>query len=178
MSGQDQIDALWRVEAAKVFMWALHLIPELHTPDAQADLDLLKSEILSRPAKLFSSASLRPATEIDHAREIAELWHWRSRTEELIREERPFPIDEEVFRKQGIKSYSDIVRMAAHAAHESGDLDLLIGGDFGVNGKAYADLSSEEWSEVRSISIERHRALNWLCGYSPGNDWDATPIDT
>ena len=178
MSGQDQIEALWRVEAAKVFMWALHLIPELHTPDTKADPDLLKSEILSRPANLFSSASLRPETEIDHARDVAELWHWRSRTEELIREERPFPIDEEVFRKQGIKSYRDILRMAAHAAHESGDLDLLIGGDFGVNGTAYAELRSEEWSEVRSISIERHRALNWLCGYSPGNDWDATPTDT
>jgi len=68
--------------------------------------------------------------------------------------------------------------MAAQAAHQRGDLQLLIGDDFAVKEKSYAELSPAEWPEVRSISIERHRALNWLCGYSPHNDWDATPTDT
>ena len=54
----------------------------------------------------------------------------------------------------------------------------MIRDDFAVKGKSYAELSPEEWSEVQSISIERHRALNWLCGYSPHNDWDTTPTDT
>jgi hypothetical protein len=68
--------------------------------------------------------------------------------------------------------------MAANAAHESGDIRFVIGDDFGVKGKPYGELSPEEWSEVRSITIERHRALNWLCGYSPNNEWDQTPTDT
>ncbi len=178
MSSQEQIDALWRAEAAQVFMWALRLIAELPAKNTQADLDLLKSEILSHPTNLLSSAVLRSQAEIDHARDVAELWHWRSRTEELIREGRPFPSDVEIFSSQGLKSYRDIVRMAAQAALQRGDLQPLIGEDFAVKGKSYAELSSEEWPEVRSISIERHRALNWLCGYSPHNDWDATPTDT
>jgi hypothetical protein len=31
---------------------------------------------------------------------------------------------------------------------------------------------------VGSITEERHFALNWLCGYAPDNDWDATPTPT
>jgi len=177
MSSQEQIDALWRAEAAQVFMWALSLIAELPAPYTQADLDLLKSEILSHPTNLLSSAVLRSHAEIDHVRDVAELWHWRSRTEELIREGRPFPSDVEIFSSQGLKSYPDIVRMAARCS-STGRLQLLAGDDFAVKGKSYAELGPEEWSEVRSISIERHRALNWLCGYSPHNDWDATLTDT
>jgi len=26
--------------------------------------------------------------------------------------------------------------------------------------------------------MERHKALNWLCGFAPGNRWDETPTDT
>jgi hypothetical protein len=177
MPSQEQIAALWRADAAQVLMWALHLVTQLPAPETQASPDLLKSEALSRPVEFLTSSLLRPEREIDRAREIAELWHWRSRTEELIREGRSFPSDEDLI-TQGIKSYRDIVRLAVNAAHERGDVHLVIAGDFGVKGKAYTQLSLEEWSEVRSISVERHRALNWLCGYSPSNDWDSTPTDT
>ena len=50
--------------------------------------------------------------------------------------------------------------------------------DFPAKGKAYRDLTADEWSEVRSVCAERHYALNWLCGYAPGNDWDHTPTET
>ena len=50
--------------------------------------------------------------------------------------------------------------------------------DFPANGKAYRKLSAQEWSEVRSVTFERHIALNWLCGYSLGNEWDQTPTET
>jgi hypothetical protein len=176
-SSQDQIDALWRAEAAQVLMWALCLIAELPALDAQANPNLLRSEALSRPVEFLASPVLRSEREIDHAREIAELWHWRSRTEELIRDGRSLPSDENLI-KQGIRSYHDIVRLAASAAHQRNDVHLVIAGDFGVKGKAYAQLTLEEWSEARSISLERLRALNWLCGYSPNNDWDSTPTDT
>jgi hypothetical protein len=177
MSSQDQIDASWRAEAAQVLMWALSLITGLSAPETQASPDLLKSETLSRPVEFLASALLRPAREIDHAREVAELWHWRSRTEELIRDGRSLPSNENLI-KQGIRSYHDIVRLAANAAHKRNEIHLVIASDFSVKGKAYAHLTPEEWSDVRSISVERHRALNWLCGYSPNNDWDSAPTDT
>ena len=177
MSLQQHLDGMWRMEAGQVLMWALRLIPDLSAPDKQTDLDLRKIEILSRPTSFLSAAALRNQSEIDRARNVAELWHWRSRTEELIREGRPFPADETTL-TQGLRSYQDIVRRTAKAAHERGDVQSVIGHDFGVKGKSYADLRPEEWSEVRSITIERHRALNWLCGYSPNNNWDETPTDT
>lgn len=50
--------------------------------------------------------------------------------------------------------------------------------DFAAQGKAYRDLTDDEWSEVQSISIERHLALNWVCGYAPNNRWEETRTDT
>ncbi|HEY6300305.1 MAG TPA: DUF4272 domain-containing protein [Candidatus Binatus sp.] len=177
MSLQQHLDGMWRLEAAQVLMWALRLVAQLPEPDAQSEIDLPKLEILKRPTSFLDSAALRIQSEIARARNLAELWHWRSRTEELIREGRPFPAGE-AMHQQGLRSYQDIVRRAAIAAHESGDIHFLVGDDFGVKGKSYAELSPGEWSEVRSISVERHFALNWLCGYSPNNEWDQTPTDT
>jgi hypothetical protein len=34
-----------------------------------------------------------------------------------------------------------------------------------------------EWSPAVAIARERLHALNWLCGYAPGNRWDETPAD-
>jgi hypothetical protein len=31
---------------------------------------------------------------------------------------------------------------------------------------------------VKSVAVERHFTLNWLCGYAPGNEWDDTPTGT
>lgn len=177
MSPQKHLDGMWRLEAAQVLMWALRLIAKLPEPDTQSDIDLPKLEMLDHPTSFLNSAQLRTQSEIDRARNVAELWHWRSRTEELIREGRPLLPDEQMTR-HGLRSYQDIVRSAVNAAHDSGDVHFITGDDFEVKGKSYAELSPEEWSEVRSITIERHRALNWLCGYSPNNEWDRTPIDT
>ncbi len=149
MSAQQHLDGLWRYEAAQVLMWALRLIAEMPAPDKQAGSDLLKSEILDRPTSFLSSAVLRIRAEIDHARDVAELWHWRSRTEGLIREGQPFASDEETIR-HGLRSYQDVVRMAVKAAHERGDVNLIIEEEFGVKGKSYAKLSPMEWAEIRS----------------------------
>jgi hypothetical protein len=63
-------------------------------------------------------------------------------------------------------------------ANEKGLLEQIIYEDFAVWGKAYRDLSSDEWSEIRFLSLERHRAFNWLCGYASSGDWATTPTDT
>ena len=48
--------------------------------------------------------------------------------------------------------------------------------DFPAFGKAYRNLSEDEYEQATSIAMERHLALNWLCGYD--SDWDETPTDT
>jgi hypothetical protein len=176
MTPQQQTNASWRVEAAQILMWALGLISELPPYDTQADHDLLK-QIPSRDMPRFiSSARLRNASEIDRARADAELWHWRSRTRQLIEEGRDFPVDKQT-RAAGFSSYDEIVRFTAKKLTEEGRMSA-VEGDFPTKGKAYCKLSAAEWSEVRSITMERHFALNWLCGYAPENKWDETPTDT
>jgi hypothetical protein len=177
MSPQQQVDACWRVEAAQVLMWSLGLIPQLPPYDTQANHDLLKQIPTADIARFVSSAKLRTESEIDQERANAELWHWRSRTRQLMEEGREFPANEQSM-DAGFNSYDDIVRYTARRFAAEGRMPACIDDDFPVKGKAYRKLSAQEWSEARSITLERHYALNWLCGYAPGNDWDKTPTDT
>ncbi len=71
----------------------------------------------------------------------------------------------------------DEQREAARQAAATGSV-AVIDDDFAARGKAYRDLTDEEWAEVRSITLERHFALNWHCGYAPDNRWDETPTET
>ena len=78
----------------------------------------------------------------------------------------------------GFHSFDDIVRLTARKSSENGRLPACIEEDFPAKGLAYRKLSPQDWSEVRSITIERHFALNWLCGYARANEWDETPTST
>jgi hypothetical protein len=176
MTHQQQLNAMWRIETVQVLMWALGLVTSLPPYDTQTSHDLLK-EIPSEEIERFvKSARLLPSGEIDRARDLAELWHWRSRTRQLIEEGHTFDSDPKM-RAAGLETFDDIVKFTANRCKEEGRFEV-IDEDFAVHGKPYRDLSSEEWSEIRSITFERHFALNWLCGHAPNNQWDETPTDT
>ncbi len=177
MTDQQQTDALWRVEGIQVLMWALNLLPDLPSYGTQADGDILKAVPSDDVAGFIASARLRPDDEIDAARSLAELWHWRSRTRQLIEKGDHFTTDAKL-RAAGFNSYDDIVRFTAKQASKEGRLESIVHDDFGVNGKAYRDLDTKEWSYLQSVTVERHFTLNWLCGYAPANRWDETPTDT
>lgn len=176
MSFDQQVNASWRMEAVQVLMWALGLIRQLPAYDTMAGHDLLKMVPSDFP-KFIASARLRNEAVIDDARDLAELWHWRSRTRQLIEEARAFPADAKM-KAAGFHSFDDIVRFTARKSSERGRIPACIDDDFPAKGKAYRKLTSQEWSEVRSIRFERHFALNWLCGFAPGNEWDETPTGT
>ncbi|MCB9865755.1 MAG: DUF4272 domain-containing protein [Phycisphaerales bacterium] len=175
-SEQQQIDGTWRLEAAQTLMWALGLLPKLPPYDSLAEPEVLKPVPCQETAGFIAQARLRDAAEIDQARDLAEFWHWRCRTRELI--ERGEVLEpNEAMKSAGLNSFDDIIRMAAQRGAEDGSF-ASIDGDFPARGKAYRDLTADEWSEVGSITRERHFALNWLCGYASGNRWDKTPTDT
>jgi hypothetical protein len=177
MTEQQQVEASWRMEAAQTLMWALNMIRELPPYDKMADHELLK-QIPSRGVAAFiQPACLREQAELERARDTAEFWHWRSRTRELIERGDPFP-DDASMRDAGFHSYDDIVRFSARNAAQKRTIPPCIEDDFPAQGKAYRDLTDGEWSQVRSITVERHFTLNWLCGYAPANNWDETPTDT
>ncbi|MBX3432212.1 MAG: DUF4272 domain-containing protein [Pirellulales bacterium] len=177
MDAQQQVNATWRLEAAQVLMWALGLVPRLPPFDTQANHDLLKQIPTGGIRRFVSSVCLRSEQEIDQARDDAELWHWRSRTRQLVEDGDEFPASDQL-RAAGFNTYDDIVRVTARNLAEEGRIQATIGEDFPAKGKAYRKLSAVEWSVVRSITMERHFALNWLCGFAPDNKWDETPTDT
>jgi hypothetical protein len=168
MTGEQQMNACWRIESLKALLWAVGLVDSLGPPDTPADGELLHSVCEER----LHSARLRAPRELENERSLAELWHWRSRTERLIRERHPFAVE------KGPKSFSEVVKMSAKAAFQKGDIKEIIRDDFPARGKAYAELTADEWAEVTSISVERHYALNWVCGRAPMNRWDETPTST
>jgi hypothetical protein len=176
MTQQQQADASWRMEAVQVLMWALGLLPALPPYDTMASHDLLK-RVPPQIGPFIQAAQLREQAEIDEARNIAEFWHWRSRTRQLIERGDAFPANPQM-KAAGLSSYDDAVRFSARQAAETGTIPPCLADDFPAKGKAYRDLTAEEWSEVRSITAERHFALNWLCGYAPDNKWDETPTST
>jgi hypothetical protein len=178
MSEQQHRDAMWRLEAFQVLAWALGHVPKLPRYDMQADERIIRAwppaGFARDPGK---AARLVPSDTLIHAREVAELWHWRSRTRMLIDRGEAWP--RELSRpEEGLISYDAVARMAARAAKERGDLAHIIEDDFLAFGKAYRNLDASEYSIVTSIAKERHFALNWLCGYAPGNRWDETPTET
>jgi hypothetical protein len=173
---QQQIDATWRLEAVAVLLWSLSMAEEMAPYDAMHKVELLK-QIPPDLRSFLNGVRLRDESEIDQARETAELWHWRSRTRQLIERGDPFPVDESL-KAAGLNCYDDIVRMAAKKAAEDKTIPECIGEDFPACDKAYRDLTEEEWPRVHSITSERHFALNWICGYAPDNKWDETPTDT
>lgn len=176
MTAEQQIEASWWTEAIAVLAWALGLEPALPPWDRLADPDVVQR--VPNPPQLAAfreKATLRSADALERARAAAELWHWRSRTREL--HEGGFEMPEDL-KREGVKSLDDIVKVtAAHAAVE-GAFDAPIAYDFPVRGKPYKDVDDAIWSELRSIAVERHRALNWLCGRAPGNRWDETSTET
>lgn len=154
ISDPDVLQFTWRAEAYKVLLWALGLVEELgpyHRLAAPALVGLKAADIRER-------ARLRPDEEIVRARQVAELWHWRSRSREL-----------------GLEDEEELVAVAARAAHRRGDLEAVVEDDFGVEGAPYCELSERDFQTVSSLTRERHQALNWLC---QGGAWDEVGTET
>jgi hypothetical protein len=177
LTEQQVLNVLWRREAARVLAWALGILSELTPYDKALPRENKKLVPGDDAMNFIASARLREEKEIDSARDLAELWHWRSRTRQLMEEGHPFQ-PSEAMKKAGLNTMQDIIRASAQLAVQRGDLPMCIADDYPVRGKAYRDLDADEWSEVRSVTVERHFTLNWLCGYAPLNGWDDTPTDT
>ena len=176
MSATQHINASWRMESAGVLLWSLCLVDSLPPYDTEAALDLLKRHPTNPVSAFLDNAELRSYEVIERQREIAELWHWRSRTRQLEERGDVFSVHESAGQLE--RSFDDIVRMTATKAFDDGTLTQILEDDFVAFGQPYRSLNPKEWSAVTSIASERHFALNWLCGYAPGNRWDDTPTDT
>jgi hypothetical protein len=177
MTQRQQLDASWRIESFQALLWSLGRLGELPGFDVQADHNILKEYAPEGLEQFVKKARLLPTDRIDRMRDLAETWHWRSRTRQLIEEGRDLGPTPQML-SAGLRTFDDIVRLSAETAAKEGRIPETKEGDFVAFGKPYRSMTAEEWSIVRSITMERHFALNWLCGYAPGNHWDETPTDT
>jgi hypothetical protein len=155
------VDAVWRGEALGTLLWALQLM-ELPAYDQPFDAEEVAAVGLD-------AADLRDAEEIELERDSARLWHWRARTTSL--------------QAAGVlelpdryATFDQLIAATAMRGYEQGVLPAPMRGDFRAYGKVYRHLAPEQHAEAHSIAVERHHALNWLCG--AGEAWDDVPLDT
>lgn len=168
---QALIDASWSVERIVCLLWALGYISELPPYDEQSHPDLTNKLPVEPADVLVKKAVLRPHGLVEKQRNVAELWHWRSRTRELQESGYKFAFPNDM-------TIEKVIATASAKAAMDGEIPTPIGDDFPAFGKAYRHLTYEEYLRATSIAMERHRALNWLCGYARGNRWSETPTDT
>ena len=155
------VDAIWRGEALGTLLWALQLV-ELPAYDQPFDAEEAASVALDK-------ADLRDSEELELERDSARLWHWRARTTSLQAAgalELP----------DRYATFDQLIAATAMRGYEQGLLPAPMRGDFRAYGKVYRHLSPEQHAEAHSIAVERHHALNWLCG--SGETWDDVPLDT
>ena len=155
------VDAVWRGEALGTLLWALQLI-ELPPYDQPFDPEQVAAAGLEE-------AELRDAEEIELERDSARLWHWRARTTTLQAAgalELP----------ERYSTFDQLIAATAMRGYEQGVLPAPMRGDFRAYGKVYRHLAPEQHAEAHSLAVERHHALNWLCG--AGETWDDVPLDT
>ena len=169
---RQRINACWMAESIICLLWALGYKEQIPAYDQQYDLQSDKTSSADLLRDTTRRAALRPQTEIERQRDCAELWHWRCRTHKLLASrEIPDTLPDGT-------PMSKIIRMTAEKAAQEGIFAQPIGGDFPVFGKAFREISEEELGQLTSIAMERHKALNWLRGFAPGNRWSKTPTDT
>ena len=118
----------------------------------------------------LAEGALRPAAEIEHARETARLWHWRARTTLLADR-----VASSSCPSGGSRSSSssqpprcEITTRGCSPSRSAATSPR--------SAAAIRELSPDEHAEILSIAYERHRALNWLC--RSGRGWALTPTDT
>ena len=167
--GSDKIDAAsWQTEALAALAWAmgvLEALPPYHIPvDPGPLLDAVPSP-WDKTSQFRTSVRLRPEEVIAAQRERAELWHWRATMVDLLLEARP----------RETQQLNTVIREVADEASRAGLIDQAVASDFGVDDRPYRDLDEDAVDVATVIAAERHRALNWLCGF--GSDWDSVPTD-
>jgi hypothetical protein len=164
-------DLSWNGEAAVPLLWALGLLDAMPPYDWNPPTPPIRQHVPPRQSipGFIGSAKLRAQAEIEAARNVAELWHWRARTTQLQREQPGHMVAGDWFRRE-------VLANVARSSAERGDFPAAIDGDFPAFGKAYTALDEEQYGFCARLAQARHRALNWLCGYA--ERWDAVPTDT
>ena len=155
------VDSIWRGEALGTLLWAVQLV-ELPPYDTAFEAEEVAGVDVN-------GAELREGDEIELECESARLWHWRARTAGL-------QASGSLELPAHYATFDQLIAATAMRGYEQGLLPAPMRGDFRAYGTVYRRLAAEQQQEAHSIALERHHALNWLCG--AGSSWDDVPLDT
>lgn len=147
---RGRIDASWRREAMVCLLWTLGCTSNPLAVGQPADPKLSNRLPADFVETLVGNAVLRSHDSIERQCDVAELWHWRSRTRCLQESGHKLAISEDM-------AFEKIIRLASPRAAADGDMPAPIGDDFPAFGKAHRDLINERYSPATSVAQERHR---------------------
>jgi hypothetical protein len=178
VTGAMEVTLRQRIESSRVIeslgclCWALGFLRRVPPYDQRSGKEVIAFPQGDDATNLLENAELRHSFEIDRQRDWAELWHWRARTHmHLMSGENPPGLP------RGPR-LTEVLRLTAIGAAGDGVFDAPIDDDFPVFGKPYREVDREQILLLLSIAQERHKAFNWLCGYSTDNRWADTPTET
>ena len=168
-SDDNIFECVWRSEALVALLWALGKLPDMPPYGRRVDEALLNPQIpaLKPAAPWLESSALRADDDLRAARQTAEFWLWRGRTELMRRRGTETPAGE---------TYEESIGRAVELAQQQGAIQETIGADVAVDGVAFSKLEDADFANAYSVALERLYAMNWVCGYA--EDWDATPTET
>lgn len=168
---KDVSNHIWRTEGLTALLWALGQFKTMPGYDRMVDARSVwdKLPVLELTARFLKNVRLRGRKRLEAERHAAEFWHWRARTEQLRRFGFTPPKGD---------TFRACIRRAAETARQRKFVSRTVKDDVPILGKPYAKLSPKEQVDAYFVAVERHRALNWLCGYSERGDWDTTQTDT
>ena len=169
---RQRIDASWLVESVVCILWALGRVEQVPGYDEETSHERMNFSPGASLQEVVKTSRLRPSSEIEKQRSLAELWHWRCRTRKLL--------DSESIPKtlRNGMTMDEVIRLSAEMAASEGAFPAVIDGDFPAFGRPFREATVEEFARLTSIAQERHKAFNWLCGFAKGNQWAETPTDT
>lgn len=148
---QTAINAMWRIEGLTLLAWALGRY-ELLLYDRISDVDGVWAAIglydTERIRQLLATAQLLPAEELDAVRKQYLGYHWRLRD---FQWNKPQAMDFVAFSKDCWFGSFDISAFQ------------IIENDLALAGHRIDKAPAEVFSVCRSLSVERHQAINWLC---------------
>jgi hypothetical protein len=151
LSERERIDTSWRSEGMVVLAWALcrsDLPPyrvECEPEEVSAALGLLEEYETS----VLAAPQLRPLDEIDEAANVNLALHWRLRQHEY---------------HPGKMDFVAFARDCQWADLSLEGLDV-VDNELAFGKTPLDEVDEEEYRHVLSITVERHRAFNWLLGF-------------
>ena len=160
-------DPLLLGETLATLGWALGACSRLLPLQATSPVEIASQvpEPWDSPWTWIASQQLGNESELVAQRELAELWLWRIETELARREARVQD------RHEIDSAISDVRSEAIEAGIFPGSPSL----DYLALWDDIAHRDVDELASLQSLSEQRLKTLNWICGF--GADWDHVPLD-